>query len=201
MTRGWSFSHNPGFKELNPRWGLYSKKYSEKLVNSILSDFSCEFLVIKPKSASQGRGVIILHRDQLDETLQYILIKTPTLKNDPDKAYNYWPKDPHRNFIVEEFYSSDPVYAPHISEDSYDGTMRVAVMLTYDQHVMDVEFLYLFWKLPKKSLGDEGSFTDKHKSFSLSEKNYSAVDAQIAENVEQQLKEGLLLIYEKLLNE
>lgn len=94
---------------------------------------------------------------------------------------------------------SDPVTAPHLSDDLYDGTMRTIAFMTYDNKIIDIEFLYCFWKLPKKSLQEEGSLTEKHKSFSRSSENYSPVSPEFEEAVTSQLRQALPLLYRKLL--
>ena len=134
--------------EIKPVWNAYSKGYSQELVNQIKEDFESDLLVIKPRTGLQGRGIIILNKEDLEDTLAYIFSGKSNLKKDPDKSYNWWAKDRHDNFIVEEFIESDPVYAPHLSDDLYDGTMRVPIVLTYDRGQIQVHFLYMWWKLP-----------------------------------------------------
>lgn len=186
--------------KIKPHWNVYPKGHSQQLINQITQDFSSDLIVIKPRAGLQGRGVIILHKSDLAKTLRYIFSKSPNLKNDPDKAYNWWAKDKHENFIIEEFIESDPVYAPHLSDDLYDGTMRVPVMLTYNEGSIDIHTLYMWWKLPPKSLNEEGSLNEKHKSFSRAPNSYVLVEPEVMEKVENQLKEALPILYQYLLD-
>lgn len=193
------FDGDEEVKALKPKWIIYDKQYSKELVNEILDDFSTELLVIKPRVGLQGKGVLIIHRNQLDETLQYIFGNNPELINDPDDSYHYWAIDKDSDFFVEEFYPSTPITVPHAGEGQYDATARTAVVLTYDKGVADCEFLCFFWKLPAKSLDDEGTLTEKHKSFSESLDLFDYVESETRAKMEQQLKQPLLRLYKKLL--
>lgn len=194
------FTIDEKLSELKPDWNLYPKGYSQELIDQIKEDFSSDLLVIKPRAGFQGRGIIILHKDDLADTLAYIFSGDPILKQDPDKAHNWWATDKHDNFLIEEFIESDPVYAPHLSDDLYDGTMRVPIVFTYDQGVIDLQVLYMWWKLPPKSLNEEGSLNEKHKSFSQAPNTYVLVEPEVRQQVERQLKDALPILYQHLLD-
>lgn len=184
---------------IKPAWQIYTKGSSQELIDQIHRDFSSDILVIKPRTGLQGRGIIILPKTDLKQTLEYIFSGDSKLSNDPDKAYNWWAQDKHSDFLIEEFIESDPVYAPHLSNDLYDGTMRVPVMLTYDNGQIEVHCLYMWWKLPPKSLNEEGTLTEKHKSFSQAPNTYVHVDQNVADKVREQLEEALPILYRQLL--
>lgn len=184
---------------LKPAWKAYPKGYSQELIDQISHDFSSDMIVIKPRAGTQGCGIIILHKRDLEKTLTYIFSKSSMLKNDPDKAYNWWATDNYENFIIEEFIPSDPVCAPHLSDDVYDGTMRIPLVLTYDNGEINLHILYAWWKLPPKSLNEEGTLTEKHKSLSLGPNTYVLVSQDVLEKVEKQLNEALPILYQDLL--
>ena len=185
--------------QIKPAWQVYKKGYSQKLIDQINQDFSSDILVIKPRAGLQGRGIIILEKNDLKPTLEDIFSGDANLANNPDKALNWWAGDKHSNFLIEEFIESDPVYAPHLSDGLYDGTMRVPVVLTYDNDNIQVHCLYMWWKLPPKSLNEEGTLTEKHKSFSRAPNTYVHVDEEVAEKVREHLEETLPILYRQLL--
>ncbi|MEM1282962.1 MAG: hypothetical protein AAGG81_05355 [Chlamydiota bacterium] len=192
------FDHDKELKALKPKWKLYEKQYSKEFVDEILNDFSTDYLVIKPRIASRGRGVLIIRRNQLDETLQYIFGDCPKLTSDPDNSYHYWDYDQRPDFLVEEFYQSTPVTVSHLGNKPYDGTVRIPTVFTYNQGKVDVDFLYIFWKFPRKSLDDDGTLTETHKSFSGSQDHFELVDPKTKANIEIQIKEPLLKLYQRL---
>lgn len=193
------FDQAEELKALKPKWMLYKKQYTQELVSRILNDFTTELLVIKPRTGSRGRGVLIVHRNQLDETLQYIFGRSSELANDPDNSYHYWAIDSNSEFFVEEFYPSTPIVVPHVGTGQYDATIRIPIILTYDKGLIESNFLCYFWKLPAKSLDEEGTLTEKHKSFSQSLDLYDYVDAETQAMIEMQLKQPLERLYERLL--
>lgn len=193
------FLGNEKLEQLKPRWKFYPKHYTTTLVQTILNDFKSEYLVIKPRVGLKGRGVIIFHHTELDDILRTLFDNPVDLKDHPDKSFNYWAKDSRSEFLIEEFYPSTPVEAPHLTDGLYDGTMRVIALLTYDEGKASVDFIYSFWKLPQKALNEPGTLTEKHKSFSGSEEHYSSVETNVQNKVEETLRQGLIVLYEQIL--
>ncbi len=186
---------------LKPQWNQYSCLYSPKLVQTILNDFSSPFLVIKPTNSSLGKGVIILDRNDLDKTLEYIFQPEDSrmdseLFNDP--CYTYWRESGKENFIVEEFVESDPVYVDWFDNKPYDATARAIILLTYDQKNIDFKLLDAFWKLPIKSIADNGTLTEKHKSYGQPP-YYFSIDPETSQKMEARLGEGLTEAYRAML--
>jgi hypothetical protein len=192
------FANNPTLAKLKPKWGLYSKSFSSNLANQIISDLQCDTFVIKPRGTFLGNGVIIVDKENLEDTLKYILTKSTLLKNDPDKAYNYWNKDTFNSFLVEQFVPSDPIAVPHLGNKIYRPTMRVGFLLIYDRYMHEVKFLGGYWSLPPKSLSEKGSLNEKSKSY-CKLPYYCAVDSETMSTVEGLLQEPLKQIHQQML--
>lgn len=61
-----------------------------------------------------------------------------------------------------------------------------------------MDFVELHWKLPKKSLSEEGSFSEKHKSCGKIP-YFALVEPEKEEAIKHQLKETMPLLYAKML--
>ncbi len=186
---------------LKPQWNLYNCEYSPELVQTILNDFSSPILVIKPRSAALGMGVIILDRNDLDKTLKYIFQQEGSgINSEPfnDPCYTFWREEKNKNFILEEFVESDPVYVDWFDNKPYDATARAIILLTYDQKNIDFKLLDAFWKLPIKSIADNGSLTERHKSH-VELPHFFKIEPKTLKKMEAQLREGLLDAYRAML--
>ena len=94
--------------EIKPKWGLYQKKYRSDLAGEIQREISGDLFVIKPLHLCLGKGVIITSKENLDSTLQTILLpenRNLLLKN-PDRGYKYWSFNHDDSFLVEAFIES-----------------------------------------------------------------------------------------------
>lgn len=107
------FNRNTILSAIKPEWRLYPKKYTETLAQNIIDDIQSDWFVIKPRGSFLGNGVIIVSQENLNSTLKYILHKSDELKNNSNKAYKHWYKDPFDSFIVEKFYPSDLITMPN----------------------------------------------------------------------------------------
>jgi hypothetical protein len=196
-------SSHPLTFSLKPLWNLYNCEYSKEFVERILNTFKSEMLVIKPRNGTKGKGVIVLHRDDLDKTLKY-LFGGGSEGIDPndfsDSSYRYWKKGKKGNgtFLLEEFIMSDPVYPEWFNGKPYDGTVRAVVMLSYHQKQIHVKLLEAHWKLPKKSIEDIGTLTELHKSYGKAPHFY-AIEPEKYKKMESQLCQGLTIMYQKML--
>lgn len=158
-----------------PKSGLFLKKYYPELAQEIIRAFDCSYFVIKPLNSGKGNGIIMVQADQLDHTLKSILNqengKEEVLRNQdtshfnhaPKSAYTfaYWKKDKNESFIVEEFVCSKNIY---VKNKAYDPTMRILFAVSFDRGKTSFKLLNTYWKLPRKSLHEVGTFTEKHKS-------------------------------------
>lgn len=183
-------------KSLRPNWKIYPKKFSDRLIEDINRDFPGEIVVIKPLYSTKGNGVIIVSKTDLKSTLKVIL-KNQKVEN-PDPSYSYWSKDKSDTFLVEEFISSDPIAVDHLFGQSFDGTMRVAFALTFNEGKYDFHFIECHWKLPQNSIDSQASLNQKHKSYAEAP-FFAAVDPLIQEKVEKELREGMLTMYKMIL--
>ncbi len=182
---------------LKPHYKLYKKQNHKLLARQIREELPCNRYVIKPRGGYCGKGVIILDADELDSTLDYILTRSPHLKNNPDDSYSYWFYDPHDSFIIEQFFASDPIQVPHLNNQTYQPTMRIAFLMSTMNNTVETHFLGNYWLTPAKSLEEDGSLNEKHKT-ALPIERCCLCEPEITKQVQQQLREALPLFYKKL---
>jgi len=180
-----------------PAWGQYPATYTPTLANTILQDLQCDAVVIKPISSSKGRGIIITEKENLDATLQKIFTQKHTLQQEKDVAFSHWANYNKDIFLVESFEQSKPVY---VQNKVYDGTMRVVVIMTHDNGRINIKPIGFYWKLPIKSLEQEGTLIDKHKSNIKKETQSSAkVCKKDRKKVTKIFKKIMPKLYRKML--
>lgn len=190
---------NETLMNFKPRFKICEKKYSSTLAQSIINELGCDIFVIKPTNATLGYGVIMTNRNDLDKTLQLILKHPKQLgqqyKN--DAAYFHWAKDHAPKFIVEAYAPSKIVL---MNNKPYDPTMRVIFALHNCDGCMNIYFFDAYWKFPAKSLTDNASLTEKHKSCIKRGTACSAmVDAKDFEQVTVLMSRVLPELYNKML--
>lgn len=196
MTR--LFREDELLATFKPKWGNYKKEYTKELATQIADDLQCDIFVIKPRGEFQGRGVIIVQKHQLDDTLFYITTKSGPLADSKDPAYTSWKNDAFDSFIVEEFVSSDPIIISHLENKTYQPTMRVAFLLVYDKQGHHVHFLGGYWKTPALSLDEEGDFMQKNKDICKSP-YYCAVDPKTMKSAQKELSIALPILHAQML--
>lgn len=179
-----------------PLWKHYDKN-EENLAERILEDFQSDILVIKPLKEYCGKGVIILKREDLKETLEMMFKVNHKKDRDLDPAYIYWRKGKSSEFIVEEFIESEPVYVPHL-EKTYIPTMRLVFLLFYDNGEIRIDCLGGYYNLPNVSLEEGGSLNETCKSASTLP-YFGKVEPELLNEAEAQIKEVLHIIYKKRL--
>ena len=106
------FAQDELLSTFKPKWGHYKKNYTKDLATQIIQDLHCNTFVIKPRGEFQGKGVIIVQKEDLDDVLFYIITKAGPLADSKDPAYTAWKHDTFDSFIVEEFVTSDPSQLP-----------------------------------------------------------------------------------------
>jgi len=192
---------DPSLKLLRPTFGVYKKQYRSNLAERIIKELKCEIFVIKPINAALGNGIIIVHKDNLDDTLNKILNHATSLGKDAkDPAYTYWRRDHNRIFIVEEYASSKPIL---VNREPYDATMRIVLSVWNNDNHINLTFLGAYWKLPIYPLNQPGvSLTDAHKSQVKHGRTSSAtVSQEDFSNVIALLCKPLTKIYIQMLKE
>lgn len=192
------FDLDPRLQEIKPRYGIYKTGYTSQLAGQIINDLQTKYYVIKPKGSFLGKGVIIVSENDLDSTLKYIFCKSNKLKNDQDGSYNYWYTCNAKEFIVEQFYPSDPLKVKHLGDKPYQPTMRVSYVFAFSEGEVTLHFLGAHWLLPKKSLSEKGSLNDLHKGYCVIP-HYVTVDPDLLEQVLIELEEPMKLLYQKML--
>lgn len=193
------FTRNPELSKFKPRWKLYPKKYTSNLAKTIINDLQCDRFVIKPRDEFKGKGVIIVDKEKLDETLKYIFGNNTSLKNDKEACYNYWYYSKSTSFIVEEFASSDPVVVNHLDGKLYEPTIRVAFFLIYNNNSIHIEFCGGYLRVPCKSLTEFGTLNEKYKD-GVEEPYFDKIDPAVYEKIKEELSIALPLLYEQMLN-
>lgn len=182
-------------QEIRPKCSVYPRTYSKNLHETIIDDLKSQWFVIKPLRGTKGRGVVICDRAELSYVLKVV---TGKVQDKSDPHLEFWAKRKEPYFMVEQYFPSETVYVPHLGNQPYDGTMRVSFALIYNEGELSVEFLGLYWKLPTKSLNDQGSHTDLHKSFG-EEPNFANVSPEIQEAVKEELNIALPYLHENML--
>ncbi|MEO5950692.1 MAG: hypothetical protein ABIQ04_04555 [Candidatus Saccharimonadales bacterium] len=193
------FTGDEMLSTLKPKWGNYKKAYTKNLASKIASDLQCDTFVIKPRGEFMGKGVIIVTLPELDKVLHYIITKKGILADIEDAAYSAWQNDTFDSFIVEEFVTSDLIKLPHLENRSYQPTMRVAFLLTYNKYKHGVHFLGEYWKTPKVSVDDEGDFMEKNKDI-CEPPYYLAVSPETTHIVHDSLRTSLPLLHAKMMS-
>lgn len=192
------FDLDPILQQIKPCYGVYPSGYNPEVADQIIQDLQTDYLVIKPKGDFLGRGVIIVSKENLDSTLKYIFSGSRELKEDKDKSYHYWYSSKAKDFIVEQFYSSDPIKVKHLGNQLYQPTMRVSYLFAYSDGEVTAHFLGAHWLLPKKSLSEKGSLNDLHKGYCVIP-HYAKVDPALMEQVVIELEDPMKLLYQKML--
>lgn len=183
-------------EKFKPKWKIYPKIYCDYIVEKIKNDFDAEILVVKPINACLGRGVIIVHRDDLDETLETIFTKIDDIKNMDDNSYSYWAKDRKNEFLVEEFATSKLIT---LHGKKFDGKIRVVFVLSCSEGKITLKFLGSYWKAAFKSLDEQGSLTEKHKSKSHKANRVAKVSPEDAKHIQEILGDILPKMYIKMM--
>jgi hypothetical protein len=158
-------------EKYRPKCGIYQKKYSYMyLAKKIRSDIPARYYVFKPLNSGMSNGVVLAPNSKLETALKMILKRVPmsqpihTFNYRPTDTvtWDYWKYDRNPSFIVEEYVSSKPL---EVNGKIYDPTMRIVFTMHHDQGNIFINFLELWWKIPKNSLDDRAcSLTEKHVS-------------------------------------
>ena len=190
--------NDPELAIFKPKFLLCKKKYHRDLALIIKKALPCQRYVIKPLEEFKGRGVMIIDEKDLDTTLYKILYTNGVLRKG-EKAHSkyessgHWKRDRSPYFLVEEYCPSKTVI---IDNKSYDPTMRVAFVLTYNNDEIKVHYLGAYWKIPLFSLEDNVKLTKQHKSWGL---NPAQVAPEDLAKVQQLLDTFLPKVYKKMI--
>ncbi|MBM3893799.1 hypothetical protein FJ365_05365 [Candidatus Dependentiae bacterium] len=188
----------PFLKQFKPATLEIEKRYSPELAQTIMQAIPSDFYVIKPPHCALGQGVILLPKAALDTTLRLIMQVSKQLSNMGDKkAYAYWLHDASASVIIEAFKPSKTIV---VEDRPYDATMRAVFIMSNLNGIMKIQHLGAYWKLPLKSLLEDGTFMELHKSAISHRSNASAmVDEYDYKKVREQLDILLPLLYQKML--
>lgn len=192
------FAEDAELATIKPKWGNYKKVYRKTLAAKIADELGGDTFVIKPRGNFLGKGVILVQKKDLDQTVRYIITKKGPLSKRTESAYTAWKHDKFDSFLVEQFITSDPIRLPHKENKRYQPTMRVAFVLTYNKGKHHVHFLGSYWKTPEVSLDDEGNFMDKNKDI-CEPPYYLAVDDKTMQRVHAKLSATLPILHAKML--
>jgi hypothetical protein len=190
--------NTPFLQEFKPQNLLIKKEYHHELANNILQIIPSDYVVIKPVNSSLGNGIIIIHRNQLNETLKLILPNQNTVPTSPkNSSYAYWARDNNSHFIIEAFAQSKTLV---VDGATYDPTMRAAFVISNLHGHMQITHLGSYWKLPAQPLDAVGDFTEQHKSATTSHPGSSIpVDTNDYATVCRRLNNLLPVLYAKML--
>lgn len=196
LTMNWFFHQLDKTRNLRPIWAVYQKGDPQDLSRRILSDIPGDIVVIKPIQSTMGRGVIIVDKQDLASTLEYILHSPKELLiKDPERSYSQYARDSSEYFIIEEFIPSDPLF---FEQEPYDCTMRVTALLSYHQKIADVTFLSEYWYSPSKPTRSEYTLIQSHKAKGT---HFCTVAPDVSVEVRRQLYPALLEAYRHMLDQ
>jgi hypothetical protein len=186
-------------EKVKPKWQLYPKKYTHQLAGQIIKDIGSDLLVIKPRGTSEGRGVIIIPQEQLDAALKKMMFDRRS--HESDSGYKFWQADHSDSFLVEEYIPSDPIYPAHLGGKPYNATLRVVFILAWHMQKVHLHYLGAYWIIPEKAINEEGSIHEKSKAYVLGTSYYCDVAKETLAKVEEQLREPLMLMYQRMLEQ
>lgn len=192
------FQDDPVLEQYRPQCLVLPCEYSTEMTQQILSSLSSDVFVIKPINSWKGRGIIFTTRDNLDSTLKNMFTTSSLPKKEPSsKDFEFWRTYGKKYFLIESYEASESIT---VNKKPYDATMRVAFGLAHDNGSVIIKFFGCYWKLPKKSITEKGSFDDKHKSHIHKKGVCSAkVDKQIEAEVYAILEKIMPNIYQKMI--
>lgn len=149
-------------RKFRPKNIVCFKDYTEDMANTIINHLKCEMFVIKPVNDTEARGVIPVHKDDLDDILKLICKKISIDESlAHEDAYAYWMTNKNNKFFVEEYIPSQVMYA---AGKRYDPTMRIVFVLHHKNGNNKITILGGFWKLPARSLDEKGTLIEHHVS-------------------------------------
>lgn len=188
---------HPFTKDHKPKCGLYNKNEND-LAERIEREIGSDLFVLKPIDEFNGKGVIIFRKEELQLTLDYLFKRKSNGLVINDKAYDYWRNGNESEFLVEEFIEVEPVSVPHLDGNLYCPTLRLAFLLFYSNNTIDIVSLGGYYTLPRKALNELGSLNEQYKSYVVPP-HFAKADPEIQEKAENQIKEVLKIVYQKLL--
>lgn len=183
-------------KQLNarPQTLILPRTYKPNL-NIIRAKFpNASKFVLKAPDMEGGQGVLIVTAEELSPTLRLLLCENepkklqresknftqqlirihknsqPDIKNIIQKveAIEKLSNSEHPEFMIEEYIPSKAYQKDH---KDYDGTVRAAFMLVFDQESFQFTPLAAYWKLPPQPINQGtlrertvSSFSKKHQS-------------------------------------
>ncbi len=106
-----------------------------------------------------------------------------------DLNIKYWSTTKDQYYLIEKYYQSDYLL---IGNNLYDPTMRIVFILNNEKyHLMGA-----YWKLPPKPIG-EGTLNQQH--ISANHPPYHCVNENTLSIVNEQIKESMCLMYNKMI--
>ncbi len=161
-----------------PSSQIYPLSYTTDLAKRIQYTIPGTKYVLKLPHTSHGEGVLVVPKDELDITLNFLLTNeekrtenyrkklscksSKQLEKDIQYAEKWRSLSVHsERFLIEEYCASLELT---ISGKKYDPTMRIAFLISVDKNVMKFSPLDCYWKLPEKPLnqGDLRDYSISH---------------------------------------
>jgi hypothetical protein len=190
--------NTPELQQYRPLWKTYKKEYSSTLAQTIISDLkNIEIFVIKPLDAVKGHGVLMVHKNELDNTLRTILTDKQKLLKINDNSYSWWYRDKNNDFLVEEYVASKPVF---YNGKNHDGTIRMVFTLAKNNDTIDLTFLSGYWKFSLHALDDNVPLTQLYKSKSGCTQPSLPISSEDQNHMEELLRKVLPPIYQNMLD-
>ena len=102
-----------------------------------------------------------------------------------------------KSFLVEEFIESDPMLTE--SGRLFDTSYRTTFLLEYEKDQITLHLLDTYLKYPLLAIDEEGDYKEKHIS-STKAMEIGYIPEEMLAEIEQQLSEPLLIMFEKMLS-
>jgi hypothetical protein len=170
---------------LSSRFVIKPLNYYPSLASEIIREIPTENYVIKPLRECMGTGIVVVHKDELDETLKNMRLPISNREEsdiwesvvfgeavDPIK---YWQASMSDVFMIEEYHTSKQLL---VKNQLFNGTMRIAFNLIQFNSQTDLSFLGEYWKLPVAATQSDESLSEKSISKIHSEATSSAAVSQ-----------------------
>lgn len=148
-------------RQYRPYSTLVTKQNAHKQALAILAETDAPAFVIKPVSASCGRGVLFALRDQLPTVIKKItsLNKRQPMNFAPN--VEFWRFNTDKHFLIESCETSKQVV---VDGNPYDATLRLVYGLSHKDGYLESSIIGYYWKLPALPSNARGSFIEKKLS-------------------------------------
>lgn len=158
-------------RHYRPYSAVVTKKDADKQALAILAENDSPAFVIKPVSASCGRGVLFAPRNQLTGTIKKIISLNKREPMNFATNVEFWRFNTDQHFLIESCETSKQIL---VDGNPYDATLRVVYGLSHKDGYLESSIIGYYWKLPALPSNAKGSFIEKKLSRIVEENTCAA---------------------------